>query len=119
MIFNNSITCPRYHDFRDTPLFETFFRRFIRRCRLPYMCFSSPFLSTPSLIPCFLCIKDLYIDTVWDLIHRKQWKKRRSGGEVTYTAIGNATRFFRNLFLLNCKLTREVYKRKKKTKFLS
>jgi hypothetical protein len=25
-----------------------------------------------------------------DLINRKQWKKRRSGGEVTYTAFGNA-----------------------------
>jgi hypothetical protein len=45
------------------PHFDTFFKHFIRRCRLPYMCFLPPFLSTPSLFPCFLCIKALFIDT--------------------------------------------------------
>jgi hypothetical protein len=31
--------------------------------KLLLICFSPPFLSTPSLFPYFLCIKDLYIDT--------------------------------------------------------
>jgi hypothetical protein len=35
----------------------------LRQSPVPYVCFSPPSLSTPSLFPCFLCIKALYIDT--------------------------------------------------------
>ncbi len=86
------------------PDFDPFLRHFVRRCRLPNMCFLPPFLSTPSVFPWFLCVKNLYIDTDGTWIHgnngkAKEWTEK--GAKSTYLGNEIVKHGWAHLFLPN------------------
>ena len=79
-IFYNSVRCPRYHDFRDTPI-STYFSSILFGVADFRICDFAP---TPSLFPLFPMYQVPSVSIYKSLIHRKQGKREEvdsKGGE--------------------------------------